>query len=877
MMKIKLIIIAVLLLMTNLGFGVSIAPEIIKQLRESGQLESIAQADREARAKGVWEANPNPVRRGLATSVDTLHCLIILVDFSDMQHESGIHSNPGSFDTLLFSQEIRHPGSMTDYYTETSYGQVLLIGTVTQWYRMPQPYSYYVDGQRGFGNYPHNAQRLTEDAATAADPDVDFTIYDNNEDGYVDALFIIHAGPGYEDTGNLNYIHSHAWSLPYPIVFDNAYVSRYSMEPEETASRALITIGVFCHEFGHVLGLPDLYDYDYDSDGAGMWTLMAAGSWGGGGRTPVHFDVWSRMKLGWIAPTILEQNLVHEQIDAIEYSPDAYILYSEGVPSRQYFMVENRRRRLFDISLPGEGLLIYHIDESVPNNDDQTHYKVAVEQADGRFDLENNRGADSGDPWPGTSNRRTFDDFSVPNTYLYNGQPSQVSLTNISNQDSIMYADMSIMGIDPFFQVLTLTFNDSSGNNNGRPDTGETCELLFTAKNIRIGVDNFTVTARCSDPSVIFSDSTATFGSIPVNHQFDNYSDPMVFSVPGNFQTNFVNITLEFRARDGQYNQQFQQRCIFGTPQILLVDDDGGGTIDTFYTSALDNYIQLPYARWDIASQGSPVAELSLHPYVIWFTGDIRPEAIPPAYVDGIINYLAAGGKLFITSQDFVQLIHERGNPQDIVLLRDYLKLDYDTLSTSYVEDGIAGTIFAGMRYVSSGVGGASNQFSEDSYICLPGGTSLLNYYVSNKIVAVGVQSNYAAISIGFGIEAINNLHPLSRSRAVFMQTALTYLGLATNIDDDQSALPQGIGLAQNYPNPFNPTTTISYALAKAGDVRLDIYDILGRLVATPIKTYQQAGQHRFVWTASGLASGMYLYRLTCGNEIQCRRMTYLK
>jgi M6 family metalloprotease-like protein len=318
MMKIKLVIIAVLLLMTNLGFGVSIAPEIIKQLRESGQLESIAQADREARAKGVWEANPNPVRRGLATSVDTLHCLIILVDFSDMQHESGIHSNPGSFDTLLFSQEIRHPGSMTDYYTETSYGQVLLIGTVTQWYRMPQPYSYYVDGQRGFGNYPHNAQRLTEDAATAADPDVDFTIYDNNEDGYVDALFIIHAGPGYEDTGNLNYIHSHAWSLPYPIVFDNAYVSRYSMEPEETASRALITIGVFCHEFGHVLGLPDLYDYDYDSDGAGMWTLMAAGSWGGGGRTPVHFDVWSRMKLGWIAPTILEQNLVHEQIDAIE-------------------------------------------------------------------------------------------------------------------------------------------------------------------------------------------------------------------------------------------------------------------------------------------------------------------------------------------------------------------------------------------------------------------------------------------------------------------------------------------------------------------------------------------------------------------------------
>jgi immune inhibitor A len=243
-MKIKVMVLTAIacLMLAEGSYGVSIAPEIIEQLRQSGQLQSIVNADQIARTHGVWQPNSRPYRQGAATDVDTLHCLILLVDFSDMTHESGLHSEPGDFDSLLFSVGERTPGSMTDYYFETSYNQAYLTGQVTPWIRMPETYAYYVDGQRGFGNYPHNAQRLAEDAVLAADTLVDFSQFDNNGDGWVDALFVVHAGPGYEDTGNLNYIHSHAWGFSHEIDLDGVQLSSYSMEPEETGSHTLVHI-----------------------------------------------------------------------------------------------------------------------------------------------------------------------------------------------------------------------------------------------------------------------------------------------------------------------------------------------------------------------------------------------------------------------------------------------------------------------------------------------------------------------------------------------------------------------------------------------------------------------------------------------------------
>ncbi|UCC78990.1 MAG: T9SS type A sorting domain-containing protein [Candidatus Zixiibacteriota bacterium] len=100
---------------------------------------------------------------------------------------------------------------------------------------------------------------------------------------------------------------------------------------------------------------------------------------------------------------------------------------------------------------------------------------------------------------------------------------------------------------------------------------------------------------------------------------------------------------------------------------------------------------------------------------------------------------------------------------------------------------------------------------------------------------------------------------------------------LITGIGDAPSPLPKKFLLLQNYPNPFNATTTVKYALADAGPVRIDIYDLLGRLVETLVDEEKQAGQHQAVWDASGYSSGIYFYRLEAGNFTQTRKMILLK
>jgi hypothetical protein len=95
--------------------------------------------------------------------------------------------------------------------------------------------------------------------------------------------------------------------------------------------------------------------------------------------------------------------------------------------------------------------------------------------------------------------------------------------------------------------------------------------------------------------------------------------------------------------------------------------------------------------------------------------------------------------------------------------------------------------------------------------------------------------------------------------------------------DASPEALPTAYALEGNYPNPFNPVTTLRYALPEAATVRLVVYDLLGREVARLVEGVQQAGHHAVAFDGSGLASGVYLYRLEAGTFVQTRRMTLVK
>ncbi|HID28117.1 MAG TPA: M6 family metalloprotease domain-containing protein [Methanosarcinales archaeon] len=380
--------------------------------------------------------------------------IVILVQFSDNRADTVNHT-PKDYKKLLFSKKKYPTGSLRDYYYEISYHKFVIKGKVTDWYTVNQSYNYYVNNSYGWGEYPNNAQKLVEDAVKKADKDIDFSKYDNDGDGYVDALFVVHAGPGAEETGSSGDIWSHAWNTIEPIPVDGVNVSTYTMEPEEHAYGNLISIGVFAHEYGHVLGLPDLYDLDFSSAGIGVYGLMSYGAWGADGYSPyrpTHMCAWSKIQLGWINPIVVTNNLEKQVIHNIEKKPMVYKLWTNGSPENEYFLVSNRQPIGFDDQLNGSGLLIWHVDESVTTqNNNESHKLVDLEEADGLNQLDIpidlvNRTAylgDAGDFF-NRANNPTFNGTSNPNSDDYNGNDTQVSVTNISQSKKNMKADLKV-------------------------------------------------------------------------------------------------------------------------------------------------------------------------------------------------------------------------------------------------------------------------------------------------------------------------------------------------------------------------------------------------------------------------------------------------
>ena len=332
---------------------------------------------------------------------------------------------------MLFSQASYPTGSLRDFYQENSYGQLDVNGQVVGWLRLPKPYTYYVNGSNGGGTYPTNAPKMVEDALALAAKQIDFRQFDSDGDKYLDGLFVVHAGGGAEADPNpstrAKKIWSHQWNIPQPFVSNGITAYAYCTEPEDGKA------GVFCHEFGHMLGLPDLYDTTYASEGVGVWCVMGAGSWNNGGLTPGHFCAWSKAKLGWLNPVNIKSTAA-KTVKPVEQDKTAvYRLWSKGKTGSEYFLLENRQTLGFDAGLPAAGLLIWHIDDTQHNNDHSGGYWVGLRQADGRMDLEQNRNqGDPGDPYPGNTDNKAFGEASTPNSSDKFGNSTGVAVTGIS-------------------------------------------------------------------------------------------------------------------------------------------------------------------------------------------------------------------------------------------------------------------------------------------------------------------------------------------------------------------------------------------------------------------------------------------------------------
>lgn len=393
--------------------------------RARGRGDGVIYPPGEAAARTFAGAAP-----GAPAGPRTVRAIVVAAQFSDV----ALTQPASHFNDLFFSTGRTVPtGSVREYYEEASRGTVLLVGDVVGPVTVPNTLAHYANHTAGQGASP-NTQDFAADVLAAIGPRP-YAAYDNDGDGYVDAFIIVHAGRGAEFTGSKNDLWSLKWTLATaPVVgTDGTKVYAFLTVPEDTP------MGIAAHELGHLLfQLPDLYDISHRSNGIGNWCLMAGGCWNGGGNTPAHLSAWCKNQLKWTTPLSVAATT------KVTFSPNSVAggqTLNLRVAGSEYVLVENRSLTGFDAALPGEGLLIWHVDDSRPDNT-YPNFKVSLIQADGLTDLESavNNG-DPGDPYPGATTNVSFGAHSTPAFVPYSGAVSTIALANIAAASPNVTAD----------------------------------------------------------------------------------------------------------------------------------------------------------------------------------------------------------------------------------------------------------------------------------------------------------------------------------------------------------------------------------------------------------------------------------------------------
>ncbi|MHA2161018.1 MAG: M6 family metalloprotease domain-containing protein [Candidatus Thorarchaeota archaeon] len=285
--------------------------------------------------------------------------IVLLVYFSDLVNKESVPT----FNSLIF-------GNVSDYFQEISYGQCSLSGTVAGWFNLGNSKAYYgADGVTTGAtddvddDGDNDSWRLVIDALAVADPVIDFSSYSH--------IMVVHAGNGQESSGVTDDIWSVRWSWPGNFVTDEKTFDSCSIVPETQGGDVDRCIGVIAHEFGHDIGLPDLYHYGKSGadDLVGIWGLMASGSWGGSpsGTKPTHMTAYSKLMLDWYSDGEV-YDLVSGALDitltASSNQTSGLRVIRFKVTDSYYYLVEARYQMGYDSSLSQSGVLVTRVDTS---------------------------------------------------------------------------------------------------------------------------------------------------------------------------------------------------------------------------------------------------------------------------------------------------------------------------------------------------------------------------------------------------------------------------------------------------------------------------------------------------------------------------------
>ena len=421
----------------------------LKRVAKSVKPElTVADADMQAAAKSM-QASPLFPRKSGKFDTSKFRGLIILVEYNDCSFSRTDYFDiisdmvnkqnyDGYMTSALIPEKVECTGSVRDYYTDNSMGvftpEFDIVGPVKINYSM-----YTASGST-------NGIALAAAACRAADDQVDFAKYDSDGDGKADMVFFIFAGYGANTTGNnQDLLWPHA-SKMYGVRLDGVTLERYACSTEmygREGSGVLDGIGTICHEFSHVLGLPDEYDTDYSSSGGqsvhpATWSVMAGGCYRNKSRTPVGYTLYERYALGFATPQLIEAPGSFS-LKAINTSNAGYRINS-SVPN-EFFLIENRQQTRWDAYLLGHGMTVTRVDST--SVDVWTNNKINCNPSHNYLELlratpqTKTSGTtvtvsdSAGDPFPGSGNVTQLTNATSPSLRSWTHASTPLEIKNI--------------------------------------------------------------------------------------------------------------------------------------------------------------------------------------------------------------------------------------------------------------------------------------------------------------------------------------------------------------------------------------------------------------------------------------------------------------
>lgn len=371
--------------------------------------------------------------------------LVLLVDFSDISIKNSEDAWKNKFfgtSGNTVNNYYKAQSNSKFYFTpaEESYGTVNNgVVKVKLNYSHPNTAS----------NITYDNMKIVEDALSLADNYVDFSKYDVNGDGNIssDEVIVVTIIAGYERSVSSMSpsVWGHQYSLFGQVALDGKRIMSNYAQFGEMHDNHIATIGIMCHELGHTLGLPDLYDYDRSSGGVGFNSLMDVGSWGGypAGETPVDLDAWSKVFLKFVNPvTVTLSGTFTLNSEIGKYN----VIKIPTKDPKQYFLLENREFNGFDKSLQlmyeRGGIAIWHVDESVMEkthyygiNDNEKHKGLDFEEGSESFlkysQLDINQMSYTDDYFHHGVNADTFSDYLRPSSEIFDSNEAHCKETGI--------------------------------------------------------------------------------------------------------------------------------------------------------------------------------------------------------------------------------------------------------------------------------------------------------------------------------------------------------------------------------------------------------------------------------------------------------------